>query len=63
MDTFVDKWLLLVIEEIFSRMVFIILLVGIGQSARSGTSMQQIDFSHIVYQGVGVALAAVSYTQ
>jgi len=56
---FVYKWLLLVIGEIniyyFNGCHWL--------SSRSGTSMRQIEFSHIDYQGVWVALTATSYTQ
>jgi len=52
MDIFVYKWLLLVIGEIISVEIGIyLLLVAIGYSGRSGTSINQIEFSHIAYQG------------
>jgi len=52
MGIFVYKWLLAVIGEIINRNSIYLLLVAIDYSGRSGTSMRQIEFSHIVYTRV-----------
>jgi len=46
-EIFVYKWLLLVIGEIS----IYLLMVAIGYSGRSGTSMHQIKFLIITHQG------------